>query len=204
MTWSFFETRKLDKRDLHKGMPKSMVSPLRPASPQLSRVALSGRTMLHFTRFLAMIATGVASVTAESHTIHFTNLCGFGTPIIAQNGIILSTGADFTTNGPFIDGMAYLQTGGCGLNGEGCTIVETTLRNPTTLGGNGSCTEIVQTSTDFLSIEFSYFINNSGCITITGGNCPANCSTGLVPFPSQTECVTCDLDNVNLAINLCD
>jgi len=67
-------------------------------------------------------------------------------PTLVQNGNILSTGGPFTANGEFNSFIAYLQTGmpsqstlyspslnsisgGCGLNGEGCTLVEGTLQN---------------------------------------------------------------------------
>ncbi|KAF8574408.1 hypothetical protein K439DRAFT_1642246, partial [Ramaria rubella] len=54
----------------------------------------------------------VVSVAAESHTVTFNNKC----PMLKANGQTLSTGGSFTTNGPL----------------TGCTLVETTLQNPTT------------------------------------------------------------------------
>ena len=113
-------------------------------------------------------------------------------PTLIQGGTVLSTGDDFTSNGPLIAAIAYvllsllstprppltnimissyLQTGtfpptskrstpairlitflplirrrpqhpgGCGFNGEGCTLIETTLVNPTS-PGSGSSTDI--------------------------------------------------------------
>lgn len=38
-------------------------------------------------------------------------------------------------------GFCFLQKGNCGFNGEGCTLVETTLQNPTT-AGSGSSTDL--------------------------------------------------------------
>ncbi|KAF7300090.1 Glycopeptide [Mycena kentingensis (nom. inval.)] len=59
--------------------------------------------------------------------------CFFGTPTLIQGGSVFSTGITAA--------IAYLQTGGCGFNGELCTMVETTLRNPTS-PGSGSSTDI--------------------------------------------------------------
>ncbi|KAJ6525171.1 hypothetical protein B0H19DRAFT_1199247 [Mycena capillaripes] len=70
--------------------------------------------------FLASMAT---------HTVHFTNNCGFGTPTLIQGGRVLSTAGDYTQNGALLGAIAYLQTGGCGFNGEGCTLVELSLNN---------------------------------------------------------------------------
>jgi hypothetical protein len=71
---------------------------------------------------------------------------------------VLSTGGPFTATRPLRGAIAYLQTGkrlrrslfyldhnlstgSCGFNGEGCTLVETTLLNATT-DGSGSSTDI--------------------------------------------------------------
>ncbi|KAF8419260.1 hypothetical protein L210DRAFT_3426224, partial [Boletus edulis BED1] len=66
--------------------------------------------------------------------------CGYGTPTLMYNGKNVLTGDTYTSNGPF-SGIAYLQTGGCNLNGENCTLLETTLINPT-CAGCGSSTDI--------------------------------------------------------------
>ncbi|KAF8991293.1 glycopeptide [Cyathus striatus] len=145
------------------------------------------------------IATAIVVARAETHTVHFDNLCGFGTPTLVQNGHILSTGGDYTTNGPIVAAIAYLQTGGCGINGEGCAIVEMTLQNPTT-PGNGSSVEISLIPSDAFNapIEFRYY---GGCDG-TGSNCTsANC---VIASPSHTFVpVTCQQNNVNLAITFC-
>ncbi|KLO16735.1 hypothetical protein SCHPADRAFT_822626, partial [Schizopora paradoxa] len=107
-------------------------------------------------------AAAVAIVAAETHLIEFVNNCGFGTPMLVQNGSVLSTGAAVTVNGPLIDAIASLFVqGACGDNGEGCGIVQTTLQNPTT-PGTGSCTEVVliPPHTFVTAIGFGYF---NGC-----------------------------------------
>lgn len=88
---------------------------------------------------LLAIAVGVK---AESHTISFTNNCGYGTvslplreivtiliwqarfqpTLILQGGTVASTGGAYTSGGPIYGAIAYLQTGSCGFNGEGCTL----------------------------------------------------------------------------------
>ncbi|KAI5115886.1 hypothetical protein M0805_001980 [Coniferiporia weirii] len=88
---------------------------------------------------LSTVILAVAGARAESYTISFLNDCGFGTPTLVQNGIVLSTGEAVTVNGP-TTAIAYLQTGSCGLNGEGCTVVEITL------GAKVDCTTVVGTS----------------------------------------------------------
>ncbi|KAF9026615.1 hypothetical protein BDZ89DRAFT_1039897 [Hymenopellis radicata] len=89
--------------------------------------------MFKLSSLLALtVASAIALVAGESHTIHFDN---------SQSGAVLSTGGDYTSNGPIIGAIAYLQTGGCGFNGDSCTLVETTLINPTSAGA-GSSTDI--------------------------------------------------------------
>ncbi|KAK7461294.1 hypothetical protein VKT23_008473 [Stygiomarasmius scandens] len=80
---------------------------------------------------LAVGATFIASAYAETHTIIFDNRCGFGTPTLVLGPNVLSTGQALTINGPLVNAIAYLQTGSCELDGEGCTTVEITLSNPT-------------------------------------------------------------------------
>jgi hypothetical protein len=47
--------------------------------------------------------------------------------MLIQGPNTLSTGGAYTSNGPLIGAIAYLQTGSCGFNGENCITVETTL-----------------------------------------------------------------------------
>ncbi|KAJ6490119.1 hypothetical protein C8R45DRAFT_868179 [Mycena sanguinolenta] len=145
------------------------------------------------TPFVIAVAAGKAL--AETHTITFINHCGFGTPtLISQNGVVLSTGPAYTSNGPIIDAIAYLQTGGCGFNGEGCTIVEINLKNPAT-PSSGSNTDIslIPPHTFSVTTGFSYL----GACAPAGADCPnVNCDAG-VP-------VACQEDNANLVITFCD
>ncbi|KAG5352145.1 hypothetical protein C0989_003562 [Termitomyces sp. Mn162] len=113
--------------------------------------------------FISLLAAVAIAVKAEQHTVHFENKCGFGTPTLIQGPNVLSTGADFTSNGPLISAIAYLQTGACGFNGESCTLVETTLVNPNpSKPGSGSSTDISLIPPHAFSVAsgFSYF---NGC-----------------------------------------
>ncbi|CAK5270791.1 unnamed protein product, partial [Mycena citricolor] len=83
--------------------------------------------MFGFLASLAIMAAAVTTVSAEQHTINLVNNCGFGTPTLILNGGIVSTGGSWTHGGPINGAIAYLQTGGCGFNGENCLMVETTL-----------------------------------------------------------------------------
>ncbi|KAK7677742.1 hypothetical protein QCA50_019294 [Cerrena zonata] len=88
---------------------------------------------------LLTVMTVVQGVTAESHTVTFTNNCDNGTPtLIDSRGNVLSTGGDFTSDGPLI-AIAFLQTDSCG---EDCALIETTLQNPPAPESFGSITDI--------------------------------------------------------------
>ncbi|KAJ6537209.1 glycopeptide [Mycena vulgaris] len=148
-----------------------------------------------------ILAAVVSSVVAETHTITFTNNCGFGTPRLIQGPNTLSTGGTFTINGPLHGAIAYLQTGGCGFNGEGCTIVETTLVNPST-AGSGSSTDLSLIPPHAFSVTtgFGYF---NGCDR-AGADCTnGNCNTAFHVSTDTFVQVACQTDNVNLAITFC-
>ncbi|KAF9002779.1 glycopeptide [Cyathus striatus] len=142
--------------------------------------------------FLAA-ATAIIAARAETHTIHFDNRCGRGTPTLVQNGRILSTGGDFTSNGPFVAGIAYLQTGNCLLNGEHCGTVEMTF-------GSSADISLIPPLAFNVPLGFGYY---NGCAG-AGAECnSANCNTAFhVPTDNQVQ-VACQQDNVNLAITFC-
>ncbi|KAI0821611.1 hypothetical protein BC628DRAFT_1422438 [Trametes gibbosa] len=148
---------------------------------------------------VAVLAGALAR--AEQHTIRFENKCGKGTPQLIQGGKVLSTGQDYTSNGPFSAGIAYLQTGDCGFNGERCSLLEMTLVNPTVPGG-GSSTDISLIAPHAFNVEtsFSYF---SGCdgqgAICSSGTCK---SAFFQPNDNQVQ-VQCENENVNLLITFC-
>ncbi|KAF7340551.1 Glycopeptide [Mycena sanguinolenta] len=169
---------------------------------------------------LAVIAVAAGKALAESHTVTFANNCGFGTPtLIGQGGAVLSTGGAYTSNGPLVGAIAYLQTGelsslfvlwflmstlpagGCGFNGEGCTLVETTLVNPT-CAGCGSSTDLSLIPPHAFSVTtgFGYL----GSCSPAGADCNnANCNTAFHQ-PSDTFVqVACQADDANLVITFC-
>ncbi|KAH9895123.1 hypothetical protein C8Q73DRAFT_693160 [Cubamyces lactineus] len=148
---------------------------------------------------VAVLAGALAR--AEQHTIRFENKCGKGTPQLIQGGKVLSTGQDFTSNGPFAAGIAYLQTGECGFNGENCALLEMTLVNPTSPGA-GSSTDISLIAPHAFNVEtsFSYF---GGCdgqgATCDSGTCK---SAFFQPNDNQVQ-VQCENNDVNLLITFC-
>ncbi|KAF8993011.1 Glp-like protein [Cyathus striatus] len=152
--------------------------------------------------FGALVLAFVAGVYAETHTVHFDNRCGFGTPTLIQGPNVLSTGGDFTAGGPLTAAIAYLQTGGCGFNGEGCTLIELTLINPTS-PGSGSSADISLIPPHAFSVTsgFGYFNGCDGA----GADCTnPSCPTAFFQ-PDQTDRqVACQANNVNLAITFCD
>ncbi|KAF8577176.1 glycopeptide [Ramaria rubella] len=146
------------------------------------------------------VAMCIVSVAAESHTVTFTNKCGKGTPLLKANGQTLSTGGSFTINGPLVSAIAY--TGNCGDNGEGCTLVETTLQNPTT-PGSGSSTDIslIPPHTFSVTSGFGYF---NGCDG-QGADCTSESCPQAFHVSTDTGVqVACQTPNVNLAITFCD
>ncbi|KAJ3744883.1 glycopeptide [Lentinula detonsa] len=151
----------------------------------------------------ALVAVAlVAGVQAETHTVVFNNLCGRGVPVLKRNGATLSTGGTFTSNGPLMAAIAWVSLGCCGADGEGCTMVETTLVNPTT-PGSGSSTDITLIPPHSFSVTtgFGYFNGCNGA----GADCTnANCPTAFHQPDDTRVQVACQANNVNLAITFCD
>ncbi|KAF9445928.1 hypothetical protein P691DRAFT_784589 [Macrolepiota fuliginosa MF-IS2] len=151
--------------------------------------------------FAAAVLAAVSTVKAESHTVTFDNRCKFGTPTLIQAGRVLSTGGAFTTNGPLTAAIAYLQTGNCGFNGERCTLVETTLRNPTS-PGSGSSTDLslIPPHTFSVTSGFGYFNGCNGA----GADCTnANCPTAFHNPNDTFVQVACQVNDVDLVITFC-
>ncbi|KIP11607.1 hypothetical protein PHLGIDRAFT_99429 [Phlebiopsis gigantea 11061_1 CR5-6] len=150
---------------------------------------------------LALALSATSAVSAESHTVKFDNQCGKGTPTLIIGGKVVSTGDPFTSNGAISGGIAYLQTGGCGFNGEDCTLMEMTLGNPT-CPGCGSSTDISLITPHAFNVEssFSYY---GGCDG-QGTTCDSeSCDTAFhQPNDNQVQ-VQCEEDNVNLLITFC-
>ncbi|KAJ7627210.1 glycopeptide [Roridomyces roridus] len=177
--------------------------------------------MFAFTTAFALLAFAATAVRGETHTVTFDNRCGRGTPtLIGQGGAVLSTGGmsfllyhlyimlnkahsgAYTINGPLIGAIAYLQTGSCGFNGEGCTLLETTLRNPPSPGA-GSSTDLSLIAPHSFSVTtgFGYYNGCDGA----GADCTGpNCNTAFHVSTDTFVQVACQANNVNLAITFCD
>ncbi|KAM5544735.1 hypothetical protein V8D89_001633 [Ganoderma adspersum] len=141
------------------------------------------------------LAALVGTVVGETHTVHFENDCGFGTPMLIQGNNVLSNGKDFVSDGALVSAIAYLQNGDCGFNGENCTLLQTTLLNFVPGENSGSLTDISLIPPHEFSVPtgFHYF----GVCDGLGSNCDSaeDCSE---------TAVSCQEDNVNLAITFCD
>ncbi|KZT07555.1 uncharacterized protein LAESUDRAFT_725021 [Laetiporus sulphureus 93-53] len=151
-----------------------------------------------FTAAFMAVAIAFVQINAETHTVTFTNDCGTGYPILrAQDGTILSTGGAYTIDGPLIGAIAYLQTGGCGDNGEYCTLIETTLEN----GASSTDISLIPPHEFSVTSGFGYYDGCDGA----GADCTsADCTTAF-HTPDQTWVqVPCTVDNENLAITFCD
>ncbi|KAI0272429.1 glycopeptide [Gloeopeniophorella convolvens] len=150
----------------------------------------------------AVVAAALIGVHAETHTVKFDNKCGHGTPILKSGGVTHSTGQAVTFNGPFVAGIAYLQTGACGDNGENCVLVETTLRNPTS-PGSGSSTDLslIPPHAFQITTGFGYYNGCNGA----GADCTGpNCAAAFESPPQTYKQVACEADNVNLVITFCN
>ncbi|KAF9465167.1 glycopeptide, partial [Collybia nuda] len=147
------------------------------------------------------LIAAVVGAQAESHTIHFDNRCGFGKPTLISGDKILSTGGDFTIDGPLKLAIAYAKWPcNCGLQGENCTLIETTLINPTS-PGTGSGTDISLIPPHAFSGPASFMYYN-GCDG-KGVKCNPTCN-GAAHNPSDPFLQTiCLVNDVNLAITFC-
>ncbi|EIM87941.1 uncharacterized protein STEHIDRAFT_76593 [Stereum hirsutum FP-91666 SS1] len=155
--------------------------------------------MFNTLTLFALSAFALAGVHAESHTIHFDNRCGSGTPVLEQNFVTLNPGGgDYTSNGPLEAAIAYLQTGSCGYEGTGCTLLETTLKN-----GYVSSTDVSLISPHAYSVAtgFGYY---NGCDG-TGNDCTSSdCSGAFHVTGDYSAQVQCTADDVDLTITFCD
>ncbi|TRM65208.1 hypothetical protein BD626DRAFT_488040 [Schizophyllum amplum] len=159
---------------------------------------------MQFTKALvAVVAVAATLIAAEQHVVQFVNNCGTGTPkLYGQNGALLHSGSgSYTRGSALIGGIAYLQTGPCGANGENCPLVEMTLRNPPSPGA-GSSTDIslIPPHKYTKSVQFAYY---NGCDG-QGKTCKsASCSTAFHTPTDYGAQVQCQTNNVNLRITFC-
>ncbi|KAL1682753.1 hypothetical protein EV122DRAFT_274136 [Schizophyllum commune] len=141
---------------------------------------------------------------AESHTIKFDNQCGHGTPTLIQGGntLSLSDANEYTSDGQFAAAIAYLQTGDCKYNGEGCMTTEITLVNPSSAGSGSSVDlSLIPPLAFNVPTTFSYY---GGCDG-DGKTCDSD-SCGVNAFFISTDYqaqVQCQEEDVNLLITFC-
>ncbi|TFK32693.1 hypothetical protein BDQ12DRAFT_692135 [Crucibulum laeve] len=160
-----------------------------------SRVTLGMNSKFLVVVCLAFFAT-FEIVAAEQHTISFDNRCGNGTPHLLQNGNTVSTSGSFTSPGSFSSGTAFLQTGDCGANGAGCTVVEMSLSNPS------SFVDITLVPSFSFSVPTAFSF--SGGCDGQGATCAsADCTSAFHSPTDDQALVSCQSDNVNLQITFC-
>ncbi|KAH8119634.1 glycopeptide [Phellopilus nigrolimitatus] len=157
-----------------------------------------------FASFLSIALLAIAGVHAESHTISFENKCGSGTPKLVQSGNTLSTGQPYTSNGPFVSAIAYLQTGNCGLNGEKCMTVEMTLQDPdSSKPGSGSSADISLIPPLAFS-KASGFRYENGCDGQGKACASADCTSAFRQSDQTQVQSACQANNVNLVVTFCE
>ncbi|KAL1704141.1 hypothetical protein EV121DRAFT_291703 [Schizophyllum commune] len=153
---------------------------------------------------LVALLLRVTWVAAESHTIKFDNQCGYGTPTLIQGGntLSLNDANEYTSTGQFAAAIAYLQTGDCKYNGEGCMTTEITLVNPSSAGSGSSVDlSLIPPLAFNVPTTFSYY---GGCDG-DGKTCDSD-SCGVNAFFISTDYqaqVQCQEDDVNLLITFC-
>ncbi|KZV76450.1 hypothetical protein PENSPDRAFT_680120 [Peniophora sp. CONT] len=147
---------------------------------------------------IGIALAALAAVKAEQHLVHFDNRCGFGTPtLIGEGGVTFSTGGDVLFESEIRGLIAYLQTGGCGFNGEGCLTVEASLVN----GQSSADLTLIPPHSFSVTSGFGYFDGCDG----SGADCNnAGCNTAFHVSTDTFVQVGCGAGNENLAITFCD
>ncbi|KAH9830058.1 glycopeptide [Rhodofomes roseus] len=153
--------------------------------------------LLNAALFTAAIA--FVRVHAETHTVSFVNKCVDGTPWLwGPNGALYtSTGASITFDGEAPGLISYLQTGSCGNNGEGCTLIEASLIN----GASSADISLIPPHEFSVTSGFGYY---GGCEP-AGADCTyAQCPDAFHTSGMTGVQVDCIADNVDLSITFCD
>lgn len=159
-------------------------------------------TIFQATLVLALALTAPAIANAESHTVHFVNNCGFGTPMLIQGANVLSTGQDYTSQGPLSSAIAYLQHDNvCSFNGEHCSLLEMTMVNPTVPGG-GSSADISLIPPHAFNVPVAFeFPQCSGTKVVCSD---ANCPTAFFHPDDTWVQRACQENNAGITITFCD
>ncbi|KAJ3845438.1 hypothetical protein F5878DRAFT_125134 [Lentinula raphanica] len=146
------------------------------------------------TLLLCLLSFLFSSVNADSetHIVKFDNQCGYGQPQLIQGNDVLTT-TEYQFNSSY-SGIAYLQTGNCGFNGENCGIIEMTLDNPT-VSGSGSSADISYIPPLAYSVPYKFEFYG-GCDG-SGASCTSSdCSEAFFQSDQTYVQVACQTDNV--------
>jgi len=149
---------------------------------------------------LLVLTSAISVCASESHTVNFDNRCGYGTPQLIQNGQVLTT-TSYTSTGQLSSAIAYLQTGGCGFNGENCTLLELTMTNPVVVGG-GSSADISLITPHTFSVPSSLAFYD-GCDGVNATCDSPSCSAAFRAPDDTWVQIACQENNVNLLITFC-
>ncbi|KAI0321575.1 hypothetical protein OF83DRAFT_1168318 [Amylostereum chailletii] len=147
----------------------------------------------------SVLALGLAGANAETHTISFENSCGEGTPQLIINGAnVLANGElSFTSDGPISGAVVFLQTGSCGVNGEGCLDVETALQT-------GQSTTDLSLIPPFAFSVATRFMYTNGCDGFGSLCAAADCVGAVHNETDQAQKLSCFADDVNLRVAFCE
>ncbi|KII89699.1 hypothetical protein PLICRDRAFT_561358 [Plicaturopsis crispa FD-325 SS-3] len=139
-------------------------------------------------------------VSAETHTITLVNNCGTGNPVLKTNGNTLKSGnGDYTSNAAIVAAISYLDTG-CGANGEGCLLVETTMQNPST-AGSGSSTDLslIPPHAFNRKATFAYKNGCSDSLSCDSGSCDTAFHVDTDTYVQRA----CQVNDAGLTITYC-
>ncbi|KAF9000288.1 glycopeptide [Cyathus striatus] len=141
-----------------------------------------------------------ACVLGEKHTVTFENNWDMELPTYPGTKV-LSTGEPYTSDGPLYSVIAYLQTGDCGYDGIGCSLVETSLINPKCPGcGSSSDISLIPPLAYSVPVDFTYY---GGCNGLGATCSSADCETAFFDPDDNEVQVACQDDDVNLKITFC-
>ncbi|THU95973.1 hypothetical protein K435DRAFT_110196 [Dendrothele bispora CBS 962.96] len=135
----------------------------------------------------------------ESHIVNLINQCGFGEPVLLQNGNpIQLSGNKLTSNGAFTAGVAYLDTGNCGTLSNDCIVVEMSLQN-----SGVSAADISLISPHEFNVPVRFEFANGNC-TGQGQTCSNESCNNALHDPTDVQgTVICQEENVGLDITFC-
>ncbi|KZV68928.1 hypothetical protein PENSPDRAFT_502878 [Peniophora sp. CONT] len=157
---------------------------------------------MYWSLSLALVLLLANGAYSESHTVSFINNCGFGTPVLLVDEVVVSNGSDYSSDMSIIKGVAYLDQDGCASGGsESCMEIEINLSNSS------------PSFVDILLIPPQVY-RSAACVTYSDGcdgaslTCTGpDCSEAIISEddPSGSGAVlVCEDSDANVIITFCD